>query len=391
VQHPNHYTYKLCKDSVQQHCLIAIVQDAIIKKTKSYKTTLAVQYDVDSCSAIQGEVLAYFTQCDSTPLLQPGDKLILQSQLVPIKNNGNIGEFDYKAYCNNKGITHLLFLKPKQYKILAKGVFTFTSYFANIKIKTINILRKYITNTAAFGIAQALLIGDKTDIDQDTWDAYSRTGIVHIIAISGMHMGIIYNCLLWLLMLIPFFKKRKMYPIITALLSMWFFACITGMPASVMRAAVMFTFIGAGQAINRQGNSYNLLMASAFILLCYNPTWLTDIGFLLSYAAVIGIMIFAKRINSLVYSKYYIVNQIWSLFSATIGAQIFTLPLCLYFFHQFPILFLLSNLVAIPATTLILFLEIGVLAFAWLPPFAKLLGGTASVIIIWLNRHHGHH
>jgi competence protein ComEC len=381
----NHYSKVINDSSIVE----AVVLQPITKKPNSYKTIIRIIQVVNTNQAhsVQGEAFCYFTKMDSMPRLIPGNVIIFSSKFMPIQNNGNIGEFDYKSYCLRKDILHSCFISKFQFIPLAKNNNSFLTICANWRIATINKLKKYILNPNALGIAEALLIGDRTDIDQETWDTYSRTGIVHIIAISGMHMGIIYIGILGLLAWIPFFKKRKMLAIIIAISSMWIFACITGLPASVMRAAVMFSIIAGGTLLQRESNGFNALLASAFILLCYNTKWLQDVGFQLSYAAVIGIMIFAKPIQNILYVKNKLGLQLWKLIAGTLAAQIFTFPLCLYYFHQFPLIFLLSNIIAIPLTSIILYAEIFLLLISIISESLPLIvGKVITFLILTLNK-----
>jgi competence protein ComEC len=382
--HANHYSKVINDSSLVQATLL----QPITKKTKSYKTHINITQVQNGKLNYntQGEVLCYFTKTDSFPKLKPGDQILFQANMLPIKNNGNIAEFDYKAYCANKEILHNCFVSPYQYIKLPTNINTLNLKAANWRIATIKIIKKYITNPKAFGIAEALLIGDRTDIDQETWDSYSRTGIVHIIAISGMHMGIIYLGILTLLNLIPFFKKNNYIPICIAVISMWLFACVTGLPASVMRAAVMFTILAIGSLLKRNSDGFNTLLVSAFILLAYNTRWIQDVGFQLSYAAVLGIMLFAKPIQNLLYVQSKPALGIWKLISGTLAAQIFTFPLCLYYFHQFPLIFLISNIIAIPLTSIILYAEIILLICTLLSNWlCIILGKIITAIILFLN------
>jgi competence protein ComEC len=359
--------------------------EPIIKKTKSYKTTVRVHTCLPSGINTNGDLILYFTKHEQQPTLQPGMRLLVNANLLSIINNGNLGEFDYKEYCLRKNITHMAFVQPKSYTTLPTKSMSWHARFSLWRMHTLARLRKFITDSRAVGIAEALLVGDKSDIDQETWDNYSRAGIVHIIAISGMHMGIVYSGILALLGVMPVLKHQRKTNILISLIAMWLFACVTGMPASVMRASVMFSFLGISEMLGRSKNSFNVLSASAIVLLFYNPVWLLDIGFILSYAAILGIMIFSPRWNQVAASKPKAQRILWQFITGTTAAQIFTFPICLYYFGQFPMLFLLSNMVAIPATALILYILIAILLTSVIPTMASVLGAIASFLIVQLN------
>jgi competence protein ComEC len=208
---------------------------------------------------------------------------------------------------------------------------------------------------------------------------------VHVIAISGMHMAMIYGSMIWVLFRIPFFKRKKIGAYVIAILTMWLFACLTGLPPSVTRSAIMFTFIGVGEIMDRKMSIYNNLAASAFCLLCYNPFWLLDVGFQLSYTAVLSMLLFFEKFYQLNYFSNYVLDKIWAMIAGTLSAQVLTIPIIIYYFHQFPLLFLVSNLIAIPMTGFILYAEIGLVVFSWFKPLAKIIGVIISKSIFFLN------
>ena len=280
-----------------------------------------------------------------------------------------------------------MYLKQNEWVLLpGKNKSLWRSFLFSIRNKVVSILDKYLGKTDESSIAKALLIGYKIDLDKDLVQAYSNAGVVHIIAISGLHMGIIYAVLLWLFTQLPFAKKSKLLRLLFILAGLWLFALLTGASSSVVRAALMFSFIIIGNAFNKTGSVYNSIAASAFFLLCFNPFVLWDVGFQLSYLAVLGIVFAQKPISNWFYFNNKLLQKTWQLAAVSLSAQLFTFPLCLYYFHQFPLLFLLSNLVVIPLATLslcvslilILISPVTIAAFY----FAKIL-----YAIIWLLNH----
>jgi competence protein ComEC len=230
-----------------------------------------------------------------------------------------------------------------------------------------------------------LLIGYTNDLDKDLVQMYSNTGVVHIIAISGMHLGLIYLILGWILSKIPGVQKSAILQYILILSCLWIFSLLTGAGASVIRAAVMFSFILTGKTFSKASSIYNSLAAAAFVMLLYNPFYLWDVGFQLSYLAVIGILVFQKPIYHLIYIKHPWIDKIWELSAVSMAAQLLTFPICIYYFHQFPNLFLISNLVAVPLSSIILFAEIILLALAWMPWVANYIGKLTGLLIQWMN------
>ncbi len=260
------------------------------------------------------------------------------------------------------------------------------SFIFSIRQKVISILDKYLGKNDESSIAKALLIGYKVDLDKDLLQAYSDAGVVHIIAISGLHIGIIYAILLWLFSILPFTKKSKPLRLFLILSGLWLFVLLTGASPSAVRAAIMFSFIIIGNAFNRTGSVYNSIAASAFLLLCYNPYFLWDVGFQLSYLAVLGIVIAYKPISNWFYFHNKLLQKGWQLCAVSLSAQLFTFPLCLYYFHQLPLLFLLSNLIAIPLASLALCSSLILIAISFLPPLA-LFFSKSVYALIWLLNH----
>ncbi|HEV8080638.1 MAG TPA: ComEC/Rec2 family competence protein [Chitinophagaceae bacterium] len=368
--------------------IIATINEPLIEKNKSYKAESLVENVLhnDSINSTKGKIIIYFEKDSvNTTALKYGDKILISKKLQQIKNSGNPGAFDYQRYLTFRQIFHNLFLKKVDWIMLdEKNINPFKQFLFTARQNVLNILQKNMQgHDDQLAIAEALLIGYTQDLDKDLVQAYSNTGVVHIIAISGMHLGLIYVMLVWLFNKIPFVKRSKIVKVTLILSCLWLFTLLTGGSASILRAAVMFSCIVIGKNFSRRASIYNALAASAFILLCYNPYFLWDVGFQLSYLAVVGIVIFQKPIYHLLYIKNNWLNKIWQLVTVTLAAQILTFPVCLYYFHQFPTLFLFTNILLVPLSSLILFVEIFLVAFSWIP-FVGIYAGKFAWRLIWL-------
>jgi competence protein ComEC len=248
----------------------------------------------------------------------------------------------------------------------------------------VTTLQKFIPGEKEQGLAEALLIGYKDDLDKNLVQSYTNTGVVHIIAISGMHLGLVYALLL--LLTKPLRRKQLAWlQAILILSALWLFTLLAGAQASVVRSAVMFTFIVLAKAIDRKTSIYNTLACSAFVLLCINPFWLWDVGFQLSYAAVVSIVTFYRPVYNWFYIPNKVLSCLWKIMAVSIAAQILTTPVSLYHFHQFPVLFLLTNIVAVPISTAILYAEIAICAFSCLYPLAGVIGMITQILIWCMN------
>ena len=337
--------------------IIATIKEPCVEKAKSYKALATVNFiaNGDTTYSATGDVLLYLAKDSGIKIPQYGDKIIFSNNLQQIKNSGNPGAFDYARYSAFHQLFHQAYLKKNDWHLIEHTKLAgYKSYIFDLREKIKNIIYNYIPGDDEKAIAVALLIGYKVDLDKDLVQAYSNAGVVHLIAISGLHMGIIYSILFWLFTKIPFVKRSKKARLVLILLCLWSFALLTGASGSVLRSAFMFSFIATGIAFNKKASIYNSMAASAFLLLCYNPFLLWDVGFQLSYFAVLGIVISQPFIVKWFYFKNKFVNAIWQLSSVSLAAQLFTFPICMYYFHQLPLLFLLSNLIAIPLTTIAL-------------------------------------
>lgn len=333
----------------------------------------------------EGLIRIYFPHSLKENIISPNNWVVLHKapQLISSKVGS---EFNYKHYANIQGIYYQVYIQEKDITLVKKQKASLlTDLLFTSKQSIIQLLAQYIEGKQEAGIAQALLIGYKSNIDKSLLDAYSKTGIIHIIAISGMHLGMIY--LLLLKLLYPL-RNKNHYPLIEfiiVIVIIWLFTFLTGAAPSIVRAAIIFCCMSMGKLLKRKYNSLNALSFAALCILFYNPLLIEDIGFQLSFAAVISIICFYTPIKNLVFIKNKILLLCWESVAITIAAQILTFPLLLYHFHQFPIIFLFTNFIAIPVSGVILYIEILLLAANPLPFLAYPLGKCIFLLIAWLN------
>ena len=369
--------------------LIIKVNEPLIEKDKSFKAEGRVEKIIKNGTGknVTGRILLYFSKEDLTRLPKYGDKILISGGLQLIKNAGNPGGFNYSRYMAFQQTFYQVFLNQNKFVLLnLHNENALYSFIYNARKKVINILQEFVKgNKKVTGIAEALLIGYKEDLDKDVVQAYSNTGVVHIIAISGMHLGLIYAVLVWIFLRLPLIKKSTAIRVVTILTCLWLFSLITGGSASVLRSAVMFTCILIGKEFFKQSSIYNSLAASAFLLLCYDPFLLWDVGFQLSYCAVVGIVWLQKPIQNLFYSKHKPLQYLLQMCSVTIAAQVLTLPICIYYFHQIPTLFLITNLICVPLSTVILFAEILLIFLSSISVVGALLGKFIYVLTWFMN------
>ncbi len=382
--HPNWYGTLYENNSF----LVARIIEPPVEKAKSYKALASVEYSIDGDSQknAEGTILLYFDKDSLSKRLSYGDEIIVATLLKDIKNSGNPAAFDYARYMAFQQIYQQCYLKKSDWTLLPHRVVnTFKKALFNTRTFAVKTLERYIPGENESALAKALLIGYRIDLDKDLVQAYSNAGVVHIIAISGLHLGLIYGLLLWITLKIPFLKKAKVPRVLVILFCMWFFVFLTGASPSVMRAAVMFSFISVGTIFQKRVSVYNSLSASAFLLLCFDPYLLWNVGFQLSYLAVLGIVALQKTIYNWFYVKNKILDYTWKLASVSIAAQIFTIPICFYYFHQLPLLFLIANIIVIPLATVALCGCIALIAVSPLGFLPVYIGKLVSAFLFAMN------
>jgi competence protein ComEC len=369
--------------------VIVTLQENVSIKERSYKAlaTFNAVYNNGVWQPVEGDVLLYFRKDSSKPNVHYGSQIILLKKVTSIVNAGNPGAFNYERYCSFQDIHYQAFLSDNDFTILPTEQ---TSWFANVLINirtsVLEILKKNIKSQDELSIAEALLIGYRDELDRELVRAYSNTGVVHIIAISGLHLGMIYGLLLFLFKPFNRYKFSKIVKPITIIFILWMFSFIAGTAPSILRSAIMFTCIVIADSLGKRSNIYNGLAISAIIILIINPFSLWDVGFQLSYSAVLSIVFFSPYVKKWFYFKNKLLKGFWELNAITLSAQVLTLPIVLYHFHQFPNLFLFANIFAVPFSGLILYAELLLLIFSLWLNAASFIGKGIEWAIAVLNK-----
>lgn len=362
------------------------ITEPLTSKTNTCSTTgtiIAIRGD-HSVQPLEGKLLLYFDKQHLSDELDYGTILTFVKTPAPITDASNPYAFSYQQYCSFKGIFHQVYLREHSYLVAEKKqINSVKKLLFDTRKKMLDILRKRIPDKKQAGLAEALLIGYKNDLDKPLLQAYINTGVVHIIAISGLHLGLIYALLLLLSRRLPLSWQQWVAPVI--IITLWGFVWLTGASPSALRSAIMFTSLLIGSRLPIRQSPFNALAASAFLLLWYDPWLCYDVGFQLSYAAVLGILLFLKPISGLLTPPGKLLYQGWQLIAVTLAAQVLTLPISLYHFHQLPNLFIITNLLAVPLSSLILIGEIILCTLSGITPVATVLGKLLGWLIAWLN------
>lgn len=312
-----------------------------------------------------------------------GDVLLAPSEPLLIQGPRNPGEFDFKSYMRLKGITQQMFIPFHKVMLTGENIGNpVMKVSQKVRLKAEKTLEQFIPDKNTLAICKALLIGDKSDLSAEERQKFSETGVMHILAVSGLHVGIIYVIVLGLLRQRP---NQVTKPILIAMVGLpvlWSYALLTGFSPSVLRAVTMFTFVIIGQAINRKSNIFNTVALSAFFLLLFDPFMLFSVGFQLSYLAVIGILLLYPIFSKWLQPQSWLGYQVWQIVCVSMAAQLATVPLSLYYFHQLPTYFLLGNIMAIPVATLLVWLGVMMIVIG---PIWLTLGGFIGVLIQYIS------
>jgi len=338
----------------------------------SLKARLISMGESDSLIRLRGSMLLWFITDTIPPGWKPGDILRLNIKPVSIRNNGNPCEFNYSRWLEGRGIKQMAFFRPSDitgYLAGERHSLRESSLIAARRMT--DLLRKSGLQGDELGLIIALTIGDKEYLEKEQLTSFSRAGAMHIMAVSGLHVGMISMALSWFLFFLR--GKLKRVRVLIIVPALWAFAFITGMSPSVLRATIMFTFLQAGSLMHRPAAGMNSLLASAFILITMHPGVIFEAGFQLSYLAVGFIITFYSDIYRLIRIKNRILNYLWQITALSMVAQAGTMALSIRLFNIFPLLFPVANIVIIPITFLIVLMAILLLLTSFLPPVSSLI------------------
>ncbi len=307
------------------------------------------------------------------------DVLLVSSIVEEIKSPLNPYQFDYSKYMKTLGVYYQIRNSKNEVLQKERGIPTLRGKAEKVRNYILEKLKKSSLTPAELSIIQALVLGQKKDISKQMYREYAAAGAIHILAVSGLHVGIVYFIFLFIFSPLKRLPKGAILLSLLIVISLWCYAFITGLSPSVIRAVTMFSFFAFAKVIHRQTNSINTLFLSYFTLLLLNPMWLFQVGFQLSYLAVFFILWILPTFNKLYYPKNRIIKKLWGIITVTIAAQLGIIPLSLYYFHQFPGLFFITNIVVLPFLSILLgggILIIVLAVFNVLPVWLTLIYNT---------------
>jgi competence protein ComEC len=379
----NYYNYDHAITSIA----VAQINSIPIKGEKTTKTEMSMllaNYSGKTCK-VQGNFLAYFENSKNLKI-NYGDLILFNSKMQLMEDPKNPGAFNFKEYLEKKNIFHSVYIKENKFKVLGNKKISFLKDLAiGIKLKLLSILKENKLVNQELAIASSLLLGYDEEIDNELSNAYALTGTIHVLSVSGLHIGIIFLVLNKMFSFLGKTKKGLIIQGILVLSGVWLFAMISGLSPSVVRAAVMFSLFIFGKTFKLPGNIFNTLLASAFLVLLSNPFLILDIGFQLSYLAIGGILFFQPKIYAWFKFKNKLIDKTWSLTSVSLAAQITTFPLTIYYFNNFSISFIVANLLIIPLSTIIMYGGMLLLATSYISAISNFIGLLMKYTIQFMN------
>lgn len=366
------------KNSVSSLVLVTKAEEK--NKTYKYEVELLHSLSETSIKPWIGKAFVYVYKNEGGEIINKGDTLLLPSDWSAITNSGNPFEMNYKKFCARKNFFHQQFLKPNQVIVYGRNNKNSISIWDKAHGYCISSINTFVKDSTSNALLKAMIIGEEKDIDPNTREAYSDTGIIHIVSISGAHVAIIFAAIGYLFGLIKT-KKYKWVKVIVSLAIIWFYVMLAGASTPALRAAVMFSILAIGNVSNQRANPLNQLFSTAFILLLIQPMWLFSIGFQLSFMAVLSLIIFYTPLTSLFKPSNKIALFFTNAIAASVAAELLVAPLVAYYFHSFPVMFIFANVLASLTMGAILVLGMLMILFAKISVIATFL----STIIVFIS------
>ena len=354
------------------------------KKGKSIRVIAKIKNSVRS--TIEPKVMLYLKRDSASLSLSRGDLLLIDADLRPPAAPKNPDAFDYKAYLSRHGVALTGYLGSHSWILLEhRTPRTLSSFASAVQSRFSSFFAANGLSGPEYSVITAILLGNDDTMDPDLKADYAAAGVSHILCVSGMHVGIIYMILNFLLKPLDYSRRLRFLKSLLLILAVWFYAGVTGLAPSVQRSATMFTFVTFGGLLRRNVDIFHSLFASMFLLLLINPLLIFEIGFQMSYLAVFGIVVFQPRLSALYVAKTRVGNYFWELICVSVAAQLATFPLSVHYFGLFPNYFLLSNLSVMSLSFVVIVTGVTLLVLSWWPTVAGAVGWLLTKEIQLMN------
>ncbi len=354
-----------------------------LKSSKFYHKYIGKIITINN-TPLRGNILINIKK-EQAKVLHVDQLIITKPDFKSISPPLNPYQFDYQNYLANKYIYEQIFLNNNEFQVLQKQEYTLRGIAESTRVSIEESLENQSFSAEALSVIKALLLGQRREVSKETLTNYTNAGVIHILAISGLHLGILLIFVNFILKPLSYFRYGNYVHIIIVLIILWSFAFISGLSASVTRSATMFSFLTLGNLFNKKTFSEHSIISSMFILLLINPMSLYSVGFQLSYLAVFGIIWIYPLLFNLWKPQYLIIKKLWQLAIISISAQTAVLPLSIYYFHQFPVLFLISNLIIVSFLGFILVFGMLIILLSVTNSLPELVTNIYNFIITKMN------
>lgn len=357
----DHYIHQL--NSIKKDNLIEILITEKLKTSTKSDRYVAQIYTLNGKKSY-GKLLINIAKDSTANSIEIGTLLKIKTAIYLNKKPNNPNQFDYGKYLENQQIYSQLYTNYSDVKICEAVKKSISYYASRLRTRIIHNLEKNHFNETELNVVNALILGQQQDISQEVNRDYQYAGAVHILSVSGLHVGFILLFITFLLKPIPNTKRNSLLKLIIVVISLWSFGIIAGLAPSVVRSVTMFSFVAIGLFLRRSVNIYHTLLVSAFLILLFRPSFLFDVGFQLSYLALFFIVWMQPLLIAIWTPKNKVITYFWEIITVSFAAQIGTFPLSIYYFHQFPGLFIVTNIIILPMLSVILCLGVVVMTFA---------------------------
>lgn len=385
---PDHYLHFIKNDNQFFSTEICIKERL---KSSVYNDRYVASVESINGRKSSGKIIFNFRRDSIGKTLEIGTRLYTKAQFYKSKTPNNPNQFDYGKYLANQNIFAQMYADVNDVRLNPAAQKNLNYYGSKIRNTIIKNLQNHHFKKEELSVVIALILGQQQDISKEVLRDYQYAGAVHILSVSGLHVGFILLFITTLLKPIPNSRKGTIVKLIITLIGLWAFGLLAGMAPSVVRSVTMFSFVAIGLFLRRSVNIYHSLLVSMLLILLFRPSFLFDVGFQLSYLALFFIVWLQPLFKSIWEPESKIVTYFWDIITVSFAAQIGTLPLSIYYFHQFPGLFFVTNIIILPLLSIILAIALVVVVLAgfnWVPYYLmKLLEWSIAVlntIIQWV-------
>ena len=350
---------------------------------KRSESALVSRLTVQGWMPASGGIMLYLpTESD----LRAGERIIIQGKPLPVQISRNPYEFDYRKYLARRNVHFQAFVQYNEYVKLANPSVTGTAArMARLRQLASEVLYRYTTEPRQYQVAKAMILGDRSALEPELLEIYKNAGALHVMAVSGLHVGIIYLLLRVLFGAMQRHRIWRMVYYLLVLTCLWAYVALTGMSPSAQRAGLMFSMILTAQVFGRKSGVFNALGAAALLMMWIDPGIIYSAGFQFSFLAVLAILLLYTPLSRIWNPPNRLTAYLWGLLCLSVSAQIGTFPLTIYYFNQFPTYFFLSNLIVVPAAALAIPLGLLLMPLSIIPIAAIAAGWLLNMVLAWVN------